>query len=119
MTRGPLRGDVDMDTALQPLADLARSEPRAAGALVAALAHAAGATRRRATCRDVAARARVVTDNSDGAVGGCHTVRLAAADVVHAPGSERVAVARYRDRSWSRRSAFPARSSRLPACACC
>jgi hypothetical protein len=44
---GPLRGGSDVDTALQPLADAARTSPRAAEALVSALAHAAGATRRR------------------------------------------------------------------------
>jgi hypothetical protein len=47
MTRGPLRGGGDVETALQPLSDLARSEPRAAEALVSALAHAAGAARSR------------------------------------------------------------------------
>jgi len=45
--RGPLRGGSDLETALQPLADAARESPRAAEALVSALAHAAGATRRR------------------------------------------------------------------------
>ena len=46
-TRGPLRGGSDLETALQPLTDAARDSPRAAEALVSALAHAAGATRRR------------------------------------------------------------------------
>ena len=45
--RGPLRGGSDLDTALQPLADAARHSQRAAEALFAALAHVAGATRRR------------------------------------------------------------------------
>jgi hypothetical protein len=45
--RGPLRGGSDLDTALQPLTDAARESPRAAEALVSALAHATGATRRR------------------------------------------------------------------------
>ena len=45
--RGPQRGDNDVDTVLQPLVDAARRSPRAAEALVSALAHAAGATRRR------------------------------------------------------------------------
>lgn len=45
-TRGPLRGGADLDTALQPFIDAARHSPRAAEALVSALAHAAGATRR-------------------------------------------------------------------------
>jgi hypothetical protein len=44
---GPLRGMHDLDTALQPLSDAARHSTRAAEALVAALAHAAGVTRRR------------------------------------------------------------------------
>ena len=44
-THSPLRGGTDIETALQPLIDMARHEPRAAEALVAALAHAAGATR--------------------------------------------------------------------------
>jgi len=47
MGRGPLRGGTDLDTALQPFVEAARWSPRAAEALVAALAHAAGATRRR------------------------------------------------------------------------
>lgn len=46
-TRGPLRGGADVDTALQPLVDAARVSPRAAEALISALAHAAGAARRR------------------------------------------------------------------------
>lgn len=45
--RGPLRGGSDLDSALQPFVDAARRSPRAAEALVSALAHAAGATRRR------------------------------------------------------------------------
>jgi hypothetical protein len=45
--RGPLRGGTDLDTALQPFVEAARQSPRAAEALVSALAHAAGATRRR------------------------------------------------------------------------
>jgi len=45
--RGPLRGGTDLDTALQPFVEAARWSPRAAEALVSALAHAAGATRRR------------------------------------------------------------------------
>ena len=44
---GPLRGGSDVDTALQPLSDAARFSSRAADALVSALAHAAGARRRR------------------------------------------------------------------------
>jgi hypothetical protein len=44
---GPLRGGIDLDTALQPLHDAARHSARAGEALVSALAHAAGATRRR------------------------------------------------------------------------
>ena len=44
---GPLRGRSDLDAALQPLVDAARDSPRAAEALVSALAHAAGVTRRR------------------------------------------------------------------------
>jgi hypothetical protein len=44
---GPLRGMQDIDEALQPLVDAARSSPRAGDALVSALAHAAGVTRRR------------------------------------------------------------------------
>jgi hypothetical protein len=47
MGRGPLRGGVDLDTALLPFVEAARHSPRAAEALVSALAHAAGATRRR------------------------------------------------------------------------
>jgi len=46
--RGPLRGGGnDLDTALHPFVVAARYSPRAAEALVSALAHAAGATRRR------------------------------------------------------------------------
>ncbi len=47
MSRGPLRGCVDLDAALRPFVQVARFSPRAAEALVSALAHAAGATRRR------------------------------------------------------------------------
>ena len=43
----PLRSMADLDAALQPLVDAARHSPRAADALVSALAHTAGATRRR------------------------------------------------------------------------
>jgi hypothetical protein len=46
-TRGPLRSGADLETALQPLVDAARRSPRAAEALVSALAHAAGASRKR------------------------------------------------------------------------
>ncbi|MFT3695806.1 MAG: hypothetical protein QM831_21895 [Kofleriaceae bacterium] len=44
---GPLRGVHDLDAALQPLSDAARHSTRAAEALVAALAHAAGLTKRK------------------------------------------------------------------------
>ncbi len=44
---GPLRGGGDLDSVLQPLADAAKQSPRASEALVSALAHAAGASRRR------------------------------------------------------------------------
>ncbi|HEY4175794.1 MAG TPA: hypothetical protein VGM90_03135 [Kofleriaceae bacterium] len=44
---GPQRGWLDVDTALQPLMDMARSSTRAAEALIAALAHVAGSGRRR------------------------------------------------------------------------
>jgi hypothetical protein len=44
---GPLRGGLDADVLLAPLAEAARRSPRAADALVSALAHAAGAKRRR------------------------------------------------------------------------
>ena len=44
---GPLRGGQDLDSALQPLVDAAKHSARASEALVSALAHAAGATRRR------------------------------------------------------------------------
>jgi hypothetical protein len=44
---GPLRGGQDLDTALWPLVEAARSNPRAGEALVSALAHVAGAVRRR------------------------------------------------------------------------
>lgn len=43
---GPLRGGVDLESALAPLTDAARRSARAAEALVSALAHVAGATRR-------------------------------------------------------------------------
>ena len=45
--RGPLRGPAELDEVLQPLADAARVSVRAGDALFAALAHAAGVTRRR------------------------------------------------------------------------
>ena len=44
---GPLRGGSDVDLALDPLASAARRSPRVAEALIAARAHAAGATRRK------------------------------------------------------------------------
>ena len=44
---GPLRGGFDLDSALQPLVDAAKTSPRANEALVSALSHAAGARRRR------------------------------------------------------------------------
>jgi hypothetical protein len=44
---GPLRGALDVEAALHPLVMAARQSPRVAEALVAAVAHAAGATRRR------------------------------------------------------------------------
>jgi hypothetical protein len=44
---GPLRGGFDLDSALQPLVDAAKTSPRAGEALVSALSHAAGARRRR------------------------------------------------------------------------
>ena len=44
---GPLRGGVDVEAALAPLSDAARRSVRAAEALVSALAHVAGLTRRR------------------------------------------------------------------------
>jgi hypothetical protein len=43
----PLRSMTDLDAALQPLVDAARHSVRASEALVSALAHAAGSTRRR------------------------------------------------------------------------
>ena len=43
----PLRGSGDLDTQLRPLVNAARSSPRASEALVSALAHIAGAKRRR------------------------------------------------------------------------
>lgn len=45
--RGPLRGAEDVESALRPLVTAARQSPRVAAALAAALAHAAGATRRK------------------------------------------------------------------------
>jgi hypothetical protein len=45
--RGPLRGAEGVESALHPLATAARQSPRVAEALVAALAYAAGATRRK------------------------------------------------------------------------
>lgn len=45
--QGPLRGAANLDDALQPFADAARISVRAGEALFAALAHAAGARRRR------------------------------------------------------------------------
>jgi hypothetical protein len=47
VSRGPLRGGIDLDAALYPLVVAARFSQRAAEALVSALAHAAGSTRRR------------------------------------------------------------------------
>ena len=44
---GPLRAGFDLDSALQPLVDASRQSARASEALVSALAHAAGAARRR------------------------------------------------------------------------
>lgn len=44
---GPLRGGGDLDSVLQPLADAAKHSQRASEALVSALSHAAGASRRR------------------------------------------------------------------------
>lgn len=49
--RGPLRGVDDFESALHPLVTAARQSQRVAEALIAALAHAAGAT-----CRKVANR---------------------------------------------------------------
>lgn len=46
-SRGPLRGATDLEHALQPFVDAARRSQRAAEALFCALAHAAGARRRR------------------------------------------------------------------------
>ncbi|MBA3396321.1 MAG: hypothetical protein H0T89_27065 [Deltaproteobacteria bacterium] len=46
-TPGPLRGGVEIEISLQPLADAARHSPRAGEALVSALSHAAGVTPRR------------------------------------------------------------------------
>lgn len=45
--RGPLRGGSDLESALQPLSEAAKHSVRAAEALMAALAHASGITRRR------------------------------------------------------------------------
>ncbi|MDB4959352.1 MAG: hypothetical protein JWO36_6921 [Myxococcales bacterium] len=44
---GPLRGGSDVDAALHPLTEAAKSSPRAADALMSALAYAAGERRRR------------------------------------------------------------------------
>lgn len=44
---GPLRGGFDLDSALQPLVDAAKTSSRAGEALISALSHAAGARRRR------------------------------------------------------------------------
>ncbi|HEX5060362.1 MAG TPA: hypothetical protein VFV99_13435 [Kofleriaceae bacterium] len=44
---GPLRGGGDLDSVLQPLVDAAKHSSRASEALVSALSHAAGASRRR------------------------------------------------------------------------
>jgi hypothetical protein len=44
---GPLRGSSDLDSVLQPLHDAAKQSPRASEALISALSHTAGATRRR------------------------------------------------------------------------
>ena len=44
---GPLRASGDLDSALHPLPEAAKTSSRAGEALVSALAHAAGATRRR------------------------------------------------------------------------
>ncbi len=44
---GPLRGGGDLDSVLQPLVDAAKHSTRATEALVSALSHAAGASRRR------------------------------------------------------------------------
>ena len=44
---GPLRHSGDIETQLHPLVEASRHSPRAAEALVSALAHIAGATRRR------------------------------------------------------------------------
>jgi hypothetical protein len=46
-TRGPLRGGTDLEIALQPFVDAARTSSRAAEALISAFAHAAGVRRRR------------------------------------------------------------------------
>jgi hypothetical protein len=45
--RGPLRGGSDLESALQPLSEAAKHSQRAAEALMAALAHASGISRRR------------------------------------------------------------------------
>ena len=44
---GPLRGGGDLDSVLQPLVDAAKHSSRASEALISALSHAAGASRRR------------------------------------------------------------------------
>ena len=44
---GPLRGGGDLDSVLQPLVDAAKHSTRASEALVSALSHAVGASRRR------------------------------------------------------------------------
>ena len=44
---GPLRGGGDLDSVLQPLHDAAKHSTRASEALISALSHAAGASRRR------------------------------------------------------------------------
>ena len=46
-TRGPLRGGPDLENALQPFVDAARTSSRVAEALISAFAHAAGVRRRR------------------------------------------------------------------------
>ncbi len=45
--RGPLRGGSDLEGALRPFVEAAKHSPRAAEALVSALAHVAGSVRRR------------------------------------------------------------------------
>jgi hypothetical protein len=46
-TRGPLRSGSDLEIAMQPFVDAARTSLRAAEALIAAFAHAGGVRRRR------------------------------------------------------------------------